>query len=102
MATDLLQVVVWLTPAGTLDDGGVKQPAYLNFEVSLLGPPAGNEMKVGPFRQRPPEMTIGICGSASARSPRRFDNACNILRHTCSLSYGSGQRKAVCQRVQHA
>lgn len=39
-------MVIWLTPAGTMDDGGLKQPAYLNFELSLLGPPYGNEMKV--------------------------------------------------------
>lgn len=58
LAADLLQVVVWLTPAGTLDDGGVKQPAYLNFEVSLLGPPAGNEMKVGPLNKTVPEMAF--------------------------------------------
>ena len=31
---------------GTMDEGGLKQPAYLNFELSLLGPPASNEMKV--------------------------------------------------------
>ena len=43
---DLLQITVWLTPAGTVDDGGVKQPAYINFDVSLLSPPAGNEMQV--------------------------------------------------------
>ena len=39
-------MVIWLTPAGTTDDGGLQQPAYLNFELSLLGPPTGNEMKV--------------------------------------------------------
>ncbi len=43
---DLLQVLVWLTPAGTVDDGGKEQPAYLNFDVALLGPPAGNDMQV--------------------------------------------------------
>ena len=42
---DLLQVLVWLTPAGTVDDGGKEQPAYLNFDVVLLGPPAGNDMQ---------------------------------------------------------
>ena len=35
-----------MTPAGTVDEGGVVQPAYLNFDVSLLGPPSGNEMQV--------------------------------------------------------
>lgn len=46
LGADLLQMVIWLTPAGTMDEGGLKQPAYLNFELSLLGPPASNEMKV--------------------------------------------------------
>jgi hypothetical protein len=37
---------VWLTPAGTQDEGGVLQPAYLNFDIALMSPPAGNEMQV--------------------------------------------------------
>ena len=41
-----MQVVIWLTPAGTVDDGGLEQPAYLNFDVALLGPPSGNQMEV--------------------------------------------------------
>lgn len=47
MPADLMQVLIWLTPAGTVDDGGKEQPAYLNFDVSLLGPPSGNHMEVG-------------------------------------------------------
>ena len=39
---------MWITPAGTIDEGGVEQPAYLNFDVSLLGPPSSNEMQVWP------------------------------------------------------
>ena len=46
LSADLLQVVVWVTPAGTLDDGGLMQPPYLNFDAALLGPPAGHEMQV--------------------------------------------------------
>ena len=42
---DLLQVVIWVTPAGTLDNGGLVQPAYLNFDAALLGPPASLEMQ---------------------------------------------------------
>lgn len=38
-------MTVFLTPAGTRDEGGVIQPAYLNFDVVLLGPPA-NDMTV--------------------------------------------------------
>ena len=33
--------MVFLTHAGTLDEGGVVQPAYLNIDALLLGPPAG-------------------------------------------------------------
>ncbi|BDA48425.1 hypothetical protein COCOBI_12-1040 [Coccomyxa sp. Obi] len=40
ITTDMLNVVVFLTPAGTLDEGGFIQPAYLNFDAALLGPPA--------------------------------------------------------------
>ena len=43
---DLLQLTVWLTPAGTIDEGGVEQPAYLNFDAALLGRPSNNEMEV--------------------------------------------------------
>lgn len=45
-AAELLEVIVWLTPAGTTDEGGVEQPAYLNFDTGLLGPPHGNKMQV--------------------------------------------------------
>ena len=44
---DLLQLTVWLTPAGTVDEGGVEQPAYLNFDAALLGRPSNNKMEVG-------------------------------------------------------
>ncbi|BDA47657.1 hypothetical protein COCOBI_10-5080 [Coccomyxa sp. Obi] len=44
ITTELLEMVVWLTPAGTEDEGGVKQPAYLNFDTALLSPPHGNQM----------------------------------------------------------
>ncbi len=33
-------MTIFLTPAGTRDEGGVIQPAYLNFDAALLGPPA--------------------------------------------------------------
>ena len=41
----MLSVVAYLTPAGTLDEGGVVQPAYINFDADLLSPPTG-AMKV--------------------------------------------------------
>ena len=47
LGADLLQVVIWVTPAGTLDEGGLVQPPYLNFDAALLGPPASHEMQVG-------------------------------------------------------
>jgi hypothetical protein len=47
--------VIWLTPAGTEDEGGVPQPAYLNFDTTLLGPPHGNEMQA---RARPDVTTV--------------------------------------------
>ena len=34
-AADLLALRVFLTPAGLLDDGGVPQPSYLNFEARI-------------------------------------------------------------------
>ena len=76
LVADLLQVVVWLTPAGTLDDGGVKQPAYLNFEVSLLGPPAGNEMKVGSLcKTNLRRRLTSFCSSSPCAHTRR-DKSC--------------------------
>jgi hypothetical protein len=44
-------VIIWLTPAGTVDEGGLEQPAYLNFDVVLMGPPAGGEMQVRDYRR---------------------------------------------------
>ncbi|CAL8463174.1 g2708 [Coccomyxa elongata] len=40
LQSDLLSVVIFKTHAGTRDEGGVLQPAYLNFDAALLGPPA--------------------------------------------------------------
>ena len=48
-AAELLKVLVWLTPAAIVDEGGQRQtqPAYLNFDISIEGPPSGNRMQVG-------------------------------------------------------
>ncbi len=43
---ELMRVLVWVTAAGTVDEGGVEQPAYLNFDTTLLAAPLGNEMSV--------------------------------------------------------
>ncbi|EIE23673.1 hypothetical protein COCSUDRAFT_41846 [Coccomyxa subellipsoidea C-169] len=41
IVTDLLRIVTWVTPAQTVDQDGVYQPAYLNFDAQLLAPPHG-------------------------------------------------------------
>ena len=40
-AADVINMVIYVTPAGTIDEGGIVQPAYLNFDAELLAPPAG-------------------------------------------------------------
>lgn len=37
----MINFVAFVTPAGTRDEGGVEQPAYINFEAELLAPPTG-------------------------------------------------------------
>jgi hypothetical protein len=41
-----MKFLIWVTPAGTVDEGGVVQPSYLNFDTTLLSAPLGNEMQV--------------------------------------------------------
>ena len=43
---DLLKMTIWETPAGIVDEGGVVLPAWLNFGITLLGPPANGIMHV--------------------------------------------------------
>ena len=43
---ELMKLLIWVTPAGTVDEGGVEQPSYLNFDTTLLAAPLGNEMQV--------------------------------------------------------
>lgn len=38
--------MAWVTPAGTRDEGGKVQPAYLNFDLTLLSTPAHNTLEV--------------------------------------------------------
>ena len=92
MHAGLLQITIWLTPAGTVDEGGVEQPAYLNFDVALLGPPAGNQMEVRtPFHLNPgslkplqPSLSIiTIVPSAAAQ----------LLQHSPGCSDSSHQRQ---------
>lgn len=42
IATGILEFSVWSVPAGTIDRFNVTQPAYLNFNISLTQPPAGD------------------------------------------------------------
>ena len=42
----MMQLLCWVTPAGTRDEGGKVQPAYLNFALALLATPAHGVMEV--------------------------------------------------------
>lgn len=46
VGAELMRLLMWVTPAGTVDEGGVMQPSYLNFDTTLLAAPLGNEMSV--------------------------------------------------------
>ena len=63
---DLLSLNVFLTPAGMRDEGGVVQPAYLNFDALLLSAPA-NSMKVG------------LCSLPNPKQPSACHSACRML-----------------------
>ncbi len=43
---DVLKMTIWQTPAGIVDEGGVVLPSWLNFGITLLGPPANGIMHV--------------------------------------------------------
>ncbi|CAL8466272.1 g5808 [Coccomyxa elongata] len=44
VTTDVLKMTIWQTPAGIVDEGGVVLPSWLNFGITLLGPPANGIM----------------------------------------------------------
>jgi hypothetical protein len=44
---DEIDLLISMTAAGTKDFGGIVQPAYLNFNVTLNSNPSG-ELQVGP------------------------------------------------------
>ena len=54
---EMLKVMMWHTPKGIIDEGGMMLDGYLNFNISLLAPPANNVMSVslhaGARRQHP-------------------------------------------------
>ena len=41
-----MKMTIWQTPAGIVDEGGVVLPSWLNFGITLLGPPANGMMHV--------------------------------------------------------
>ena len=43
---DVMKMTIWQTPAGIVDEGGVVLQSWLNFGVTLLGPPANGIMHV--------------------------------------------------------
>ena len=52
---DLLRFTAYRTDKGSLDKGGLPQPAFLNFDASLLYPPA-HTIQVGSMPQ-----SLGPC-----------------------------------------
>ncbi len=46
---DVMKMTVWQTPAGIVDEGGFVLESWLNFGVTLLGPPANGIMHVRPW-----------------------------------------------------
>ncbi|KAK9902757.1 hypothetical protein WJX75_005073 [Coccomyxa subellipsoidea] len=44
ITTDVLRMTIWQTPAGIVDEGGIVLPSWLNFGITLLGPPANGIM----------------------------------------------------------
>lgn len=47
--TDVLKMTIWQTPAGIVDEGGFVLPSWLNFGITLMGPPANGVMHVRPL-----------------------------------------------------
>ena len=45
---DVLKMTIWQTPAGIVDEGGFVLPSWLNFGITLMGPPANGIMHVRP------------------------------------------------------
>ena len=46
MYADVLKMTIWQTPAGIVDEGGFVLPSWLNFGITLMGPPANGVMHV--------------------------------------------------------
>ena len=90
----MLSITVFLTPDGSVDEGGVPQPAYLNFNAQLLGPPAAGMKGIigeGYERMLAKSKTTGFAGNEEDyRMARYFDtNHLHNRSATVSLSSGS-------------
>lgn len=61
LRADVLKMTIWQTPAGIVDEGGFVLPSWLNFGITLLGPPANGVMHVSttPPCQKPFSMHRG-------------------------------------------
>ena len=87
---EMMNIMFWMTPAGTLDEGGVLQPAYLNFRQHLLQDPASPES----FKARPARRIMRcnyplISGNASTfcrSSPARRASRCALPAASCNLN----------------
>ena len=88
---ELMRVLVWVTPAGTMDEGGVEQPAYLNFDTTLLSAPLGNEMSVrAPCLPipHPPCAREALCAEPMHATVPQWPlrSICNASRSSCVLA----------------
>jgi hypothetical protein len=41
-----MKVMIWHTPSGIIDDGGKVLEGYINFNITLMGPPENDRMNV--------------------------------------------------------
>ena len=80
---DMLSVTVFVTPAGTRDAGGVLQPAYLNFDAQLLGPPApGMKVCAAPLHH-PSHAAHLLTLSPPPPQPRQQMTSLHYQPHAC-------------------
>ena len=55
-------MTIWQTPAGIVDEGGYVLPSWLNFGITLMGPPANGVMHVSPNPPTPYTPASSQCG----------------------------------------
>jgi hypothetical protein len=71
MCADVLRMTIWQTPAGIVDEGGIVLPSWLNFGITLLGPPANGIMHVSSL------FSFSVAASAQEHSSSDLQDACN-------------------------